>query len=446
MTRTLVAAENLGKRYKLYARPADRVAEWVSGNRVSRHADFWALRGFSFTVNAGECVGLVGPNGAGKSTLLRILSRTLTPSEGTFRVDGRTLSLLELGTGFNVELTGRQNVYNTAQLLGLPDGYAAMRLPDIESFAGLGEFIDRPIKTYSSGMTLRLAFSMFAFFEPDVLIIDEALAVGDVAFQRKCFRRMQELVEDSSRAVIVVSHDLQSIVKLCQRAYWIDHGRVRQEGDPAAVVQAYLRNTFAADALDGVSTATENPAESPRPAVSASPSSPPAAKAGPPPRRLDIPESACLPRSSAAIIYPPGGAELLGVWLENAAGTPTATVRVDEPLAICYALRFNVAVARPVFGIRVATTRGDCLISTNTRLLDQPTGDFAAGQVGLVRWPILPGLTVGDYFISCGCSWEDDLYRFLMREVDGYQFSVTGQWRQSGLCSLNGMPLIGRAP
>jgi len=430
--RVLIHAENLCKRYKLYRRPMDRMIEWLSWGKAVRHQDFWALRDFSFRVSAGECVGIIGANGAGKSTLLRILGKTLAPTSGTFDVQGRALSLLELGTGFSPELTGRANVVNTAQLLGLPEGYAQDRMADIEGFADLGEFLDRPIKTYSTGMVLRLAFSMFAFFEPDVLVVDEALAVGDVAFQRKCFRRMEELTSQSTRAVILVSHDLQSIVRLCKRVVWMDHGRMKMEGEPAAVTQEYVRWMFG-----------EGPAET-------SPSATPDPHPSPPPEYQGrgkegnvVPADGLLARGAAAIVYPSTGAELVGVWLECSKGRG-ATMGVDEGFSICYGLRFGIEIENPVFGIRVATTRGDCLISTNTHMQGVETGRFLVGETVIVKWPILPGLATGDYFISCGCSWPDETMRFLMRQVDAFQFSVSGPWRQSGLCSLNGQPIIGR--
>ncbi|MGA2581911.1 MAG: ABC transporter ATP-binding protein [Tepidisphaeraceae bacterium] len=483
--RVLIEVENLCKRYKLYRRPMDRLIEWLSWGKTVRHQDFWALRDFSFKVSAGECVGIIGANGAGKSTLLRILGRTLSPTSGTFDVQGRALSLLELGTGFSPELSGRANVINTAQLLGLPEGYAQDRMADIEGFADLGEFLDRPIKTYSTGMVLRLAFSMFAFFEPDVLVVDEALAVGDVAFQRKCFRRMEELTSQSTRAVILVSHDLQSIVRLCKRVVWMDHGRMKMEGEPAAVTQEYVRWMFGEGPAATSPAATPDPHPSPPPEYQgrgkeentvpgdgllargkkAFPSSgtPGEGEGGgseraskidphpnPPPeyrRRGEegstVPVEGLLARGAAAIVYPSTGAELLGVWLECSTGRG-ATVRLDEGFSICYGLRFGIEIENPVFGIRVATTRGDCLISTNTHMQGVETGRFLVGETVIVKWPILPGLATGDYFISCGCSWPDETMRFLMRQVDAFQFSVSGAWRQSGLCSLNGQPIIGR--
>jgi ABC-type polysaccharide/polyol phosphate transport system ATPase subunit len=446
MTPAAVEAKKLGKAFRVYAKPSDRLTEWLSLGRAHRHTDFWALKDVDFSVQKGECVGIIGPNGSGKSTLLRILAGTLAPTSGTFSVQGRVLSLLELGTGFNSELTGRQNVLNTAQLLGLPEDYGQSRLPDIETFADLGPFFDRPIKTYSTGMTVRLAFSIFAFFEPDVLIIDEALAVGDAAFQRKCFRRMEELVADSNRAVILVSHDLQSIIKLCERVYWIDHGVIVQSGDPSIVCQEYLRETFSRS--PGTSGEGRGEGVFEKQTTFDTPNHPhpnplPEYRERGPEQR--IPAEGSLSRSPAAIVYPNAGVELLALWLEKHDRQITATIPIGEPFSICYALRFTGAVQRPLFGIRVATTRGDCMIATNTQMQQSTTGDFSAGETAVIRWPILPGLAVGDYFVSTGCSLDDDVHRFLMREVDGYQFSVTGSRIQAGLCSLNGPPVIARS-
>ena len=186
-----VIVEEISKKFKLYEYPWQRALEWMTLSRVVKHEEFWALKEISFKVKEGECFGIIGANGAGKSTLLKILSRTLYPTTGNIVTKGRVLSLLELGTGFSAELTGRQNLYNSSSLIGLPKEYVDSRVGDILAFAELGDFIDRPIKIYSSGMLVRLAFSMFIFLEPDILIIDEALSVGDVFFQQKCFVKIR---------------------------------------------------------------------------------------------------------------------------------------------------------------------------------------------------------------------------------------------------------------
>jgi ABC-type polysaccharide/polyol phosphate transport system ATPase subunit len=239
MTEVVVSVRDLSKRFKLYTNPWHRVVEWLTLGRAIRHAEFWALTGVGFDVARGECLGIVGVNGAGKSTLLKILSRALHPTSGHFEVRGRLVSLLELGTGFNPELTGRQNIFQSARLLGFPADYVRARLPAILDFAQVGEFIDQPVKQYSSGMFVRLAFSLFAHFDPDVYIVDETLAVGDVFFQQKCFERFREL-RSRGCTILFVSHDMEAITHLCDRAILLSGGKLVAQGDAATVVHDYF--------------------------------------------------------------------------------------------------------------------------------------------------------------------------------------------------------------
>ena len=234
----LVEAVNLGKRFKIYPRPSGRLVEWLSGGTVKRHQEFWALRDVSFEVRKGECLGVIGPNGSGKSTLLKLLSGAMYPTQGTFRVRGRVLSLLELGTGLSAEMTGRQNVVQSTRLLALGTGYAEEKMPQIEAFAELGEFFDRPVRLYSSGMLVRLVFSMFACFDPEVFIVDEALSVGDIHFQQKCAARIRQML-DAGVTMLFVSHDLAAVETLCDRVMLLEAGRVRHLGDKAAGSRMY---------------------------------------------------------------------------------------------------------------------------------------------------------------------------------------------------------------
>ena len=217
----MITVNSLSKRFKLYANPWHRGLEWAMFGRKTLHQEFWALRDISFEVSTGECLGIIGPNGAGKSTLLKILTRALYPTAGTFSILGRVLSLLELGTGFNPELTGRENLYNSVHLLGLPREYLEDRIGDIQAFAGLGDFFDRPVKIYSSGMHVRLAFSLFIFLKPEVLIIDETLSVGDIFFQQKSFAKMREIITGGTTCLFV-SHDTAAVQNLCRRAILLD--------------------------------------------------------------------------------------------------------------------------------------------------------------------------------------------------------------------------------
>jgi len=239
MDNVAVRVVNLSKRYKLYNHPWHRAAEWVSLGQVQRHADFWALKEISFHLERGECLGIIGPNGAGKTTLLKILSRALYPTAGSFEVKGQTVSLLELGTGFNFQLTGTQNIFNSARLLGFSDEYVKSRLEAIVEFSELGDFMDRPLQIYSTGMYLRLAFSLFACLEPDVYIIDEALAVGDASFQKKCMDKINAMRQEGV-TILFVSHDLWRVEALCNRAIYLNHGLIQSSDSTDVVIKHYL--------------------------------------------------------------------------------------------------------------------------------------------------------------------------------------------------------------
>lgn len=234
----IVHVSALTKKFKIYPTRWGRLAEWLTLNGSVRHQDFVALQDVSFQVRRGESLGIIGVNGSGKSTLLKILSGAMYATSGHVHVRGRVLSLLELGTGLNAELTGRQNVINSARLLGFPSDYAEQRMAQIESFAELAEFFDRPVRLYSSGMLVRLSFSMFACFDPEIFIVDEALSVGDVFFQQKCARRIQEM-RAGGTTMLFVSHDLAAIEALCDRVLLLHGGRVRHDGDKKAGISLY---------------------------------------------------------------------------------------------------------------------------------------------------------------------------------------------------------------
>ena len=231
-----VVAQNIHKDYRLYARPIDRLIEAIT--RKPRHHLFSVLKGISFTLTRNQSLGIIGPNGAGKSTLLKILSGTVTPTSGSVETTGRVAALLELGAGFHLEFSGRQNIFLNASLLGLSPEEIASKEDEIIAFSELGEFIDRPVKTYSSGMYIRLAFAIATSVDPDILIIDEALAVGDMAFQRKCIDRMNRFREEG-KTMIFCSHSMYHVKELCEKAIWLNQGKVRRMGQSDDVVARY---------------------------------------------------------------------------------------------------------------------------------------------------------------------------------------------------------------
>jgi lipopolysaccharide transport system ATP-binding protein len=237
--RPVIAVEHLGKRFRLFERPSGRAVAWLSGGRRGRAREVWALRDVSFTVAQSECLGLIGVNGSGKSTLLKLLTGVLRETTGSCRVDGRLLALLELGTGFNPELTGRQNVLVSTQLLRFPDGYAEARMGQIEAFADIGPFFDRPMKLYSSGMSARLAFATFLYLAPDILVVDEALAVGDMFFQRKCFAVMADILKRGT-TLLLVSHDMAAIAQICTRVVLLERGEIAFIGGPEEAIARFF--------------------------------------------------------------------------------------------------------------------------------------------------------------------------------------------------------------
>ncbi|MDE2421449.1 MAG: ABC transporter ATP-binding protein [Gammaproteobacteria bacterium] len=255
-----IRIRNLSKYYEVYNQPSDRLKQFVIPrlrkiiglNPIPYFNQFWALKDISFQVRKGETVGIIGRNGSGKSTLLQIICGTLHPSTGTVEVNGRVAALLELGAGFNPEFTGRENVYMNARVLGLSLEQTAERFNSIESFADIGDFIDQPVKSYSSGMMVRLAFAVIAHVDADILVIDEALAVGDVFFTQKCMRFLRNFMK--SGTVLFVSHDTASVKNLCNEALWLEKGNILQQGDTKEVCELYLQAFF--EAQQGQSTTT----------------------------------------------------------------------------------------------------------------------------------------------------------------------------------------------
>ncbi|MEX3555777.1 MAG: ABC transporter ATP-binding protein [Burkholderia gladioli] len=238
-----ISVESVGKCYHIYDRPSDRLKQMLSFGRRRYFREFWAVHDVSFTIGRGETVGIIGRNGSGKSTLLQMICGTVAPTNGSVRASGRVAALLELGAGFNPEFTGRENVLLNASILGFPVEEMRERMDDVIAFAELEEFIDQPVKTYSSGMFARLAFSIAINVEPDILVIDEALAVGDARFVAKCMRRIQD-IKAKGVTILFVSHDVASVRTLCERAIWIDKGRLVNAGDVFPVTGRYMEFLF----------------------------------------------------------------------------------------------------------------------------------------------------------------------------------------------------------
>lgn len=241
----VISVQGLGKSYQMYERPSHRLLQGLFGKRRSYYKHFWALRNTSFEVRRGETLGVIGRNGSGKSTLLQMIAGTLTPTEGSVAVNGRVAALLELGSGFNPDFTGRENVYLNATILGLSRAQIDARLQSILEFADIGEFIDQPVRSYSSGMVVRLAFAVIVHVDADILIIDEALSVGDAFFSQKCMRFLRNFQKNGT--LLFVSHDAAAVTNLCARALWLEGGSPRLVGTAQEVVEAYMTEQHAAE-------------------------------------------------------------------------------------------------------------------------------------------------------------------------------------------------------
>lgn len=406
----LVELRHVTKQYRIYSRPAERLRDLLLPGTPRYGHPVTALNDVSLTVKPGECLGLIGANGSGKSSLLKLIVGTSRPTQGDVEVRGNVLAMLELGSGLNPDLTGRANIHAMATMLGFPPGYAASREADIIAFSGLNDFIDMPVRKYSSGMVLRLGFSLYSFLEPKVLIIDEALAVGDADFQLKCFRRIEELTNHQERAAILVSHDMNAINRFCDRVIWLEKGRVMASGEPEEVTRQYIMSS------------TRNAAEVAAP--------------------KDTSVSQFLPLSPSAIIYESPLCAISEVRIEDGDGSPMPVVRQGQRFRIAYAVVFGQDMAAPVFGIRIVNKRGDVVISTNSLLERLPMSNYAAGSRVELSWPIRGGLLPGDYFISCGVSRADALHDFAARYIDAFPLHIQGDAAAAGYFLLDGPPSL----
>lgn len=390
-TAAAIELRGLSKRYEIYSRPADRLKQLLF--RRWRQADyfraFWALQELDLVVPRGEVLGLVGRNGAGKSTLLQLICGTLTPTAGSVRVHGRVSALLELGAGFNPEFSGRENVFLAASILGLSHAEIARRFDGIVAFSGVGRFIDQPVKTYSSGMYVRLAFAVATSVDPDILVVDEALSVGDGEFARKSFDRIMAL-KSAGTTIVFCSHSLYEVEKFCDRVLWLDQGQLMRLGPPREVIQAY------GDSLLDDYLPREAPSDAP-PAAEAPPATavPPASSAGADP-------ASAAPPDVPAVRTPQGTAQLLGVEV-RVAGTEGRQHSVDDGgTTLDVHVRFRSDPTLPAPTVGVVVEYGAALaLTSDTTLHDQlvlPRDSAGCGEVSL-HYPSLP-LRKGEYHVS----------------------------------------------
>jgi lipopolysaccharide transport system ATP-binding protein len=397
-----IKVEHLSKVYLMYDRPSDRLKQFIYP-RIQRliskqprnyFHEFWALRDVSFEVKKGETVGIIGRNGSGKSTLLQLICGTLNPHSGSVQTNGRVAALLELGSGFNPEFTGRENVYMNAAVLGLSTEEIDARFDEIAAFADIGEFIEQPIKTYSSGMVVRLAFAVIAHVDADILVIDEALAVGDAFFTQKCMRFLRTFMKTGT--VLFVSHDTASIKNLCNRAIWLEKGESFKEGSPKEVCELYMQAFIEAQQGKGTSTKLK-PIKKHRDL--------PVLKD----QRLEFINASNLRNDLQVFRFDPetpsfgkGGAQITSVEFLDQNGYPLSWIVGGEQVTLRVIAKIHETLDAPIVGFYIKDRLGQILFGDNTYLsyLDVPLSCEPGNEIEATFSFFMPILFQGNYSVT----------------------------------------------
>lgn len=375
MSETAICVEHVSKIYKLYERPSDRLKETL-GMKVPVK-EHYALRDVSFQIQRGETVGIIGTNGSGKSTVLKIITGVVSPTEGETRVNGRISALLELGAGFNMEYTGLENVYLNGTMMGFSKEEIDGRLEEILKFADIGEFINQPCKTYSSGMFVRLAFAVAINIEPEILIVDEALSVGDVFFQAKCYRKFEEF-KKQGKTIVFVSHDLGSISRYCDRVILLNKGIVVEEGSPKAMVDLYKKILVGREGTAGAAGEEKSSYQKP------------------------------FERNPEVLEYGEKEAEILDFTMEDEKGTPSNTIHKMEEFVIRMKVRFHQEIDDPIYAFTIKDKRGNEITGTNTLYEGISVGRKKAGEIQEITFRQRMNLQGGEYLLSLGCTGYRD--------------------------------------
>ncbi|MBM3757539.1 MAG: ABC transporter ATP-binding protein [Acidobacteria bacterium] len=395
----MVSVQHVSKVYPLYARPSDRLAELIPLIGEARVKEFWALRDINLRVEPGEVFALVGPNGSGKSTLLQIVAGIMQPTRGRVVTTGRVAALLELGAGFNPEFTGRENVFLNGEIMGLSREAVEASFASVEEFAGIGEYIDRPVKEYSSGMYVRLAFAAAIHVDPEVLIVDEALAVGDAMFANRCVRKLEELKERKV-TILFVSHDLGIVKRLADRAALMMHGQVAAIGTPNEIVNKYVGLVHELQLRD-------------------------------------------TPSEVGSYRHGDGTSRIVDFAIVNSHGEKTLSLLSGERATIRLRAEFARESKDPMVGMLIRNRLGIDVYGTNTRVEKQALGEFAAGDVFEIDFAIDCLLSRGEYTLTVATQhadggsqdWVDDALSFVVidpRDTAGLiQLNTEITWRRN---------------
>lgn len=410
---SVIEIKNISKIYNLYNKPSDRLKEALF-SRKSRHTEFAALNDVSFNVNKGEILGIIGKNGSGKSTILKIITSVLTPTSGECIVKGKIAALLELGAGFNMEYTGIENIYLNGQMIGFSKEEMDKKLQAIIDFADIGEHIYQPVKTYSSGMFARLAFSVAISVDPDILIVDEALSVGDVFFQNKCYRRFEEFRE-RGKTILFVTHDMGSVIRYCNRCVLLNAGKKVAEGKPQEMVDLYKRimvgqwNENEENTQDSTSIQSSNV-------------------------KADELWKDQISTNPDIEVYGDGRADIIDFGIFSDTGDIVNNVYKGDYYSVKMKVRINEDNLNPIFAFKLRDIKGTELTGTNTMLEDIDTSQCKKGDIVTITFRQKQYLQPGQYLVSLGCTaFEGDQFVVYCRN---YNCCVLGVVAQKGTIGI----------
>ena len=382
MSEIAIAVDHVSKMYKLYDKPMDRLKESLGLSRQKKYKEHFALDDVSFQVHQGETVGIIGTNGSGKSTILKIITGVLNPTAGEVRVNGRISALLELGAGFNGEYSGIENVYLNGTMIGFSREEIDAKMDDILSFADIGEFVHQPVKTYSSGMFVRLAFAVAINIEPEILIVDEALSVGDVFFQAKCYRKFEEFKE-MGKTILFVSHDLSSIGKYCDRVVLLNQGHKLAEGGAKDMVNLYRK--VLVNQLDD--DEAENPGEN----MESAPEE-------------DSLQKEKLNLNPEVLEYGSKLAEIVDFGIYDHTGLITNAIDKGQQFSVKMKVKFNDDISEPIFFFFFKDLKGTEITGTNTMYENSPVTPKKAGDIQEITFTQMMSLEAGEYMLCLGCT------------------------------------------
>ena len=408
-----IKVDGISKLYKLYDRPSDRFKEALGLSRKKKYTEHYALRNVSFDIQKGETVGIIGTNGAGKSTILKIITGVLNPSEGKVVINGRISALLELGAGFNMEYTGIENVYLNGTMIGFTKEEIDEKLDDILKFADIGDFVNQPVKTYSSGMFVRLAFAVAINIEPEILIVDEALSVGDVFFQAKCYKKFEEFKRDG-KTIVFVSHDLGSIAKYCDRVVLLNKGKKLSEGEPKPIIDMY-KKVLVNQLGDEVNTEQQ---------------------------KVNITEidnwKEKIQLNPNMEEYGNGMANIVDYAIIDDEENIVDSITKNTAFEIKMRVQFNADIINPIFAFTIKDLRGTEITGTNTMYERLYVDNVKPGDVKTVTFRQEMNLQGGEYLLSLGCTgYIGDEFQVFHRLYDVCNISVISDKNSVGFYDMN---------